>query len=237
MIGTLRLLLLCGHLDDSVIAVGGIIQKVKQAGGRVDVVCFGNGDEGYSDVSKKDLIVDIFKGEAERAHRILGVDSFTCHDYPDFAVQENRETYRLCIEAIRRFKPDVIMSHYWAEYFQHRAMARLACDSWWQAGWGAAAAELGKPWRARALYHFEIVHLLPEPTHIVDVSDTFSTKLEAFQAFESQLHQLGDNELGDLTAQIEARGRYYGSLIGVRYGEALKRSSYLPEAVASPDRL
>ena len=55
--------------------------------------------------------------------------SFTCHQYPDYGVQENRETYRLCIWAIRQHKPDIILGHYWAEYFQHRAMARLACDA------------------------------------------------------------------------------------------------------------
>lgn len=180
----MKILVLAGHLDDSVYAVGGIIANAAKAGGQVDVVCFGHSDEDFGDVGEKDTVVERMLARAEEAHRILGVSSFTCLHYPDYAVQENRETYRLCIESIRKHQPDIILSHYWAEYFQHRAMARLACDSWWQAGW-ACSADLGEPWSAKSLYHFEVIHPLPEPTDIVDVSDTFNLKIDALKCFES----------------------------------------------------
>ena len=38
-------------------------------------------------------------------------------------------------------------------------------------------------------------------------------------------------QAGSLTEQLECRARYYGSLIGVRYAEALQKSHYLPQAV------
>jgi LmbE family N-acetylglucosaminyl deacetylase len=178
------------------------------------------------------------------AHKILGVSDFVCFDYSDFAVQENRETYRLCIESIRKYQPDIILSHFWAEYFQHRAMARLACDSWWQAGW-SCSADLGAPWSARALYHFEIVHLLPNPTDIVDVSDTFARKMEAWSCFgcssdyvepvdegTEAVQRSYCTTTGSFTEQLECRARYYGSLIGVRYAEVLKKSDFIPRTVS-----
>ncbi|MHB9036620.1 MAG: PIG-L deacetylase family protein [Armatimonadota bacterium] len=223
----MKVLVLAGHLDDSILAVGGIISKVAKSGGTVDVVCFGHSDEDYDDISNKDAAVTRLVSEAERAHDVLGVNSFTCLHYPDYAVQENRETYRLCIESIRKYQPDIILSHYWAEYFQHRAMARLACDSWWQAGW-ACSADIGKPWTARALYHFEVIHPLPEPTDIVDVSDTFDLKIKALQCFQSGY---------SFTEQVECRARYLGSTIGVRYAEALRKSSFMPRAVLSVEEL
>ena len=187
-----NVLVLGGHLDDSVIAVGGIIRKFVNLGCKVTVVCFGNGDEAFTTVGEREKVVEKFKKEAVEAHQVLGVDDFQCLDVPDFAVQENRVTYRQCIEAIRRTQAEIILGHYWAEYFQHRAMARLSCDAWWQAGWNCSA-DLGEPWSARALYHFEVLHTLPNPTHIVDITDTFETKIEAWKKFKTAEEHLDQN--------------------------------------------
>lgn len=220
-----RVLVLAGHLDDSVIAVGGIIRKFVKRGARVSVVCFGNGDEAFTHVRDRGGVVEKFTAEALAAHRILGVTDFVCHDWPDFGVQENKESYRLCIAAVRRTRPDIILGHDWLEYFQHRAMARLASDSWWQAGW-ACSADLGRPWMAKALYHFEVLHSSPSPTHIVDITDTFETKLRAVKKFGST-----QALINRMVEQLEARARFRGSQIGVKYAEALTRSAYLPAPV------
>jgi len=61
----MKALVLAGHLDDSVIAVGGIIRKIVDAGGQVDVVCFGNSDEDFDDVSKRDTCVARITAQAD----------------------------------------------------------------------------------------------------------------------------------------------------------------------------
>ncbi|OHB57802.1 MAG: hypothetical protein A2Y12_17245 [Planctomycetes bacterium GWF2_42_9] len=220
-----KVLILAAHLDDSIIAVGGIIRKYVNNGCKVSVVCFGNGDEAFTKMSDKDTCVEIFKAEAVKAHKVLGVEDFECFNVPDFGVQDNRQTYRQCIGAIRRTRPDVIFGHYWLEYFQHRAMARLACDSWWQAGWDCSA-DLGKPWIAPAMYHFEVLQTMPEPTHIVDITDTFEAKLESWRQFVT-----AQDHLDQLSGQLEARARFHGSKIGVKYAEALTRSYFVPQKI------
>lgn len=222
------MLLLGGHLDDSVIAAGGIIRKLADSGCKVEVVCFGNGDEAFTNEGEKEEKARQFRAEASEAHEILGAASFKCLNVPDFAVQENRDAYRACMKEIRESRPEIILGHYWAEYFQHRAMARLSCDSWWQAGW-ECSADLGRPWSARALYHFEVLHDLPEPTHIIDVSDTFEHKIKAFEKFK-----VAGEHLGELSCQLEARAVYHGSKIGVKYAEVLKKSFFIPERVRDP---
>jgi LmbE family N-acetylglucosaminyl deacetylase len=218
-------LVLAGHLDDSIIAVGGILRKFVERGVRVAVVCFGNGDEAFTAGRDRAEVARQFLANAVAAHKVLGIDDFVCHDWPDYGVQENRESYRLCMAAIRRTRPDVILGHDWLEYFQHRAMARLACDSWWQAGWDSSA-DLGQPWKARALYHFEVLQSMSAPTHIVDVSEAFPRKLEAWAKFVvAQAH------LDQLPEQMEARARFRGSQIGVKYAEALTRSAFVPAPV------
>lgn len=239
----MKALVLGAHLDDSVIALGGILRKMANAGCEVNVVCFGHSDEDFADIADKDTAAERITAQAVTAHKILGVNSFECFQYPDYAVQENRETYRLCIESIRKYEPDILFAHSWNEYFQHRVMARLSCDSWWQAGW-SCSADLGPPWFARSLYHFEVIQLLSEPSDIVDISDTFEAKMAAWQCFQSSSDLLtaksADEEsvrrnygstMGSLTEQLETRARYYGSLISVRYAEVLKRSDFLPRRV------
>jgi hypothetical protein len=94
------------------------------------------------------------------------------------------------------------------------------------------------------MYHFEVIQLLPEPSDIVDITDTFGAKMAAWKCFQSSAEYLdkageGDeavrrnygSTMGSLTEQLETRARYYGSLIGVRYAEALKRSDFLPRPV------
>jgi LmbE family N-acetylglucosaminyl deacetylase len=223
-----KILVLGGHLDDSIIAVGGLIRKLVSQGCPVSVVCFGNGDEAFTDVAQREDSPAKFREEAIEAHRVLGVEDFVCLDVPDFAVQANRETYRQCIGAIRRVRPDIILGHDWLEYFQHRAMARLTCDSWWQAGW-ECSADLGQPWAAPAMYHFEVLHTMPEPTHLVDITDTFKAKLAAWREFKT-----AQDHLDELSTQMEARARFHGSKIGVQYAEALTRSHFIPQAVVNP---
>lgn len=223
-----RILVLGGHLDDSVLAIGALIKKFSTAGHPVSVVCFGCGDEGFATLAERATVKERFYQEALAAHRVLGVEDFVCHNRSDFEVDANKENYRLCMQAIRRVRPDIIFGHYWLEYFQHRGMARMTCDTWFQSGW-ACSADLGEPWAARAMYHFEVLQTLPEPTHIVDVSDTFQAKLDAWAEFKT-----GQEHLGAEFDRMEARARFYGSRIGVKYAEALTRSYFIPQAVSNP---
>jgi LmbE family N-acetylglucosaminyl deacetylase len=221
-------LVLGGHLDDSVIAVGGIIKKLTDSKIQVSVTCFGNGDEATEKKSQTpEEIKRVFGAEAVEAHKVLGVTDFKCHDLPDFGIQESRENYRVCIGEIRRVKPEIIFGHYWAEYFQHRAMARMTSDAWWQAGW-LCSADLGAPWAAKAFYHFEVVNDLPEVTHIVDVTDTFDAKIESWKKFKT-----AEKHLDKMVDQLTARARFHGSKIGVKYAEVLKKSAFVPENISS----
>ncbi|MFA6815045.1 MAG: PIG-L family deacetylase [Lentisphaeria bacterium] len=219
-------LVIAAHLDDSIIAVGGILSKFVKNGYRVNVVCFGNGDEGFTTPDGRERAIIKFKSEGVEAHKLLGVSNFECFDVPDFGVHKNRDDYRQCIRSIRKYKPAIIIGHYWAEYFQHHEMASQARDAWFQAGWNCSA-DLGEPWTADKYYHYEVLQDLPEPTHLVDISDTFEDKIESFKRFTT-----AEEHLGSLAEQLRARARYHGSKIGVKYAEALKQSFFTPQKIA-----
>ena len=227
-----RALVLGAHLDDSVIAMGGTIAKLVKAGIRVDVFCFGNGDEAYTVPGDSDNAVRRFTRDAVKAHEILGCASFECYNVPDFAVMANREFYQQCIRVIRQYKPDIIFSHWWNEYFQHHGMATLSRDAWNQAGWACSADFGTEPHQAEKFYHFEVNDPLPDPSCIVDITDTFETKMAAWMCFED-----AHDHLGELDSALEARARYHGSRINVKYGEPFRQDFYIPGAVKNVDKL
>lgn len=69
-------LIIAAHLDDAVIAVGGIIGKLVKNGCQVNVVCFGNGDEAFTVPDGREAAIIKFKKEAEEAYKLLGVRCF-----------------------------------------------------------------------------------------------------------------------------------------------------------------
>lgn len=227
-----KVLVLGAHLDDSVIAMGGTIAKLVKSGVQVDVFCFGNGDEAYTTPGGSAAAVKRFKRDAILAHEKLGVASFECYDVPDFGVDATREFYQQCIRVIRQHKPDVIFAHWWNEYFQHHGMATISRDAWNQAAW-ACSADLGvTPHRAAKYFHFEVNDPLPEPTHIIDISETFADKMAAWMCFID-----AHDHLGELDNALETRARYHGSRVGVHYGEPFRQSFYLLETIHTAEEL
>ena len=79
-----------------------------------------------------------------------------------------------------------------------------------------------------------------EPSFIVDVTSTWQNKLEALEAYSSQLHQPGSSRDEPLTkvaspefrAAVVGRAQHYGLAVGAAYGEPFW--SRLPLAVADP---
>ncbi|MFA6931608.1 MAG: PIG-L family deacetylase [Lentisphaeria bacterium] len=224
-----KILILGAHLDDSVIAMGGTIRKLVKSGCEVSVFCFGNGDEAYTVPGGSAEAVRRFKQAAEKAHAILGVKTLECVDVGDFEVGATAPFYRQCIGAIRKFQPEVIFGHFKAEYFQHHDMAQMSTDAWNQARWNCTADYGTQPWAAKRYFHFEVNDLLPQPSHLVDISDEFSLKMAATSAYDQE-----GGHLDDWSDEMEARARYYGSRIKVKYAEAFQQSFYLPLKVSDP---
>jgi len=218
-----KVLILGAHLDDSIIAMGGTIAKLAAAGAEVNVFCFGNGDEAYTAPGGQAAAVRRFKEGAAAAHRIVGARGIECVDVGDFEVDATAPFYRQCIGAIRKYRPDVIFGHWPAEYFQHYGMARMSIDAWNQARWNCTADFGVEPWTVERYYHFEVNDLLPQPSHLVDVSEFFERKMEAMACYDAE-----GGHLDDWQDEMRARARYYGSRIGVKYAEAFKQSFYLP---------
>ena len=220
-----RALIICAHDDDEVIGPGGTIRKLTDSGVEVTTLLFATGNEGYQVLEQKDTIIERRKTERAVAQKILGtVHCITC-DYPDFSNLENENVYRKIMQVVRQVRPCVVFSHLQTDYLAHRTLSKIVPEAIWQAGW-QCSLELGEPWSVNRIFLFAILEFIARPSHIVDITDTFDKKLEAMKAYRSQ-HQVVSGILG----QIEARALAYGSMAGVKYGEAFMRSQSVPIVV------
>lgn len=223
-----RALVICAHDDDEVIGMGGTIRKLANAGVEVTTVVFATGNEGYASLAAKDTIVAQRVKERERAQLILGTGHCIAHRYRDFENFDREEVYREIMRAVRLARPEAVFSHLPTDYLAHRTLAQVVPEAVWQAGW-RCSMELGEPWRVERIYLFPILELAPKPSHVVDITGTFKAKLEAMRAYVSQ-----QAVVSGILDQIEAKARAYGSLIGVKYGEAFVRSQAIPINVPEP---
>lgn len=220
-----RILLLCAHPDDDAIALGGTIRKFADQGAEITEVVFATGNEGYSRMKDKNRIVKIRAEERKNAGKILGITRYETFDYTDYGIPADETTYKLVIKMIRKYRPDIIFTHYVLDYLSHKSLATIVPEAWWQAGW-EASLDLGKPWKAKSLYFFEVLQPLPQISHIVDISDTFPVKIEALKHYQSQ-HKV----VPAMMESVEALAKLRGSTVGVKYGEAFLCSNFIPQKV------
>ena len=223
----MRVLVVCAHDDDEVIACGGIIRKLADRGAEVVTMIFAVGNEGYQRLKMRDTIVARRVRERGKAQAILGTSRYITDQYRDFANLDGEDVYRKIMRAVREVRPHLVFGHLPTDYLAHRTLAKVTPEAVWQASW-VCSLDLGKPWTVNRLYLFPILELLPKPSHVVDISDTFDAKLAALRAYASQ-HVV----VPGLLDQVKAKARVYGSLIGVKYGEAFMRSQAIPIPVAN----
>jgi LmbE family N-acetylglucosaminyl deacetylase len=223
-----RALAICAHDDDEVIALGGTIRLLADAGVRITTVVLAIGNEGYSRLSDRDQIVKVRRVERKNAQRILGTAECIPLDHHDFENLDTELVFSTIIRAVRAVRPQVVFSHLPTDYIAHRTLARVAPEAIWQAGW-VCSLELGAPWKVDRLFQFSVLDLIGKPSHIVDITQVLQIKLEAMRQYISQ-----QAVVPGILDQIMAKARAYGSLIGVQYGEAFMRSYFIPMALADP---
>jgi len=227
----MNVLVFCAHADDEVIALGGTLRKLADAGARIRRVMFSDGAEGYTRAEDKDTIVETRAHETARACEILGIgEAFNLH-LLDWNLKVDNAAYRAVIRHIREFEPDVVFTHSRADYNDHIAVGDVVTEAWFHAAIPCAMAE-GPVWKLAPLYEFEVLQAIDHPSAIVDITDTYDAKVEAMKIYASQ-HDL----VGGVFQMMEGRALERGALIGVKYGEAIRRSTYRPRAIRDVDTL
>ncbi len=211
------------HPDDLELACGGTIAKLVRQEKKVALCELTQGElstRGTKEIRAK---------EAQQAGNILGAVTRRNLHIPDGNVEVNKKNMLKIITLIRELRPALLIIPYGVErHPDHVHTSELCREAWYYSGLEKIKTRLnGKVQeRLRPHHYFEFMQWMEfEPTFIVDISDTFDLKMKSVRAHASQFFNPESKESEtrlsrpDFLEVIETRCRYFGSKIGVKYGE------------------
>jgi len=220
----LDILAIVAHPDDLELAGSGTVVKAIRAGKKVGILDLTRGEMSTRGTA------EIRAAEAARATEIMGLHVRENAELPDGFIADTREQQLAIIPFIRKYRPDIVIANALEDrHPDHGAAAALTARACFLSGLSALKTESSdgsnSAWRPRAVYHM-IQDRYLKPDFVVDISDTWGTKLEAIRAFSSQFFT-GEKDdqpqtpisTPDFMKFLEARAREMGRLIFVEYGE------------------
>lgn len=222
-------LLIGAHPDDAELTCAGSIIKLTREGKKVVVVDCTRGELGSRGTP------EIREKEARRATEILGVRNRLNLGMQDGNIEVSKENILKIIEVIRRFRPNIIITHpHFERHPDHEAVNALVRNALFKAGLVKIETryegEIQKVYRTKKVFYFLQSYEFPNgrPSFYVDVSDVYEEKIRAVTAFSSQVYVPGMYEKEPPTwlsselfmKQFIARDSYFGRLIGAEYAEA-----------------
>ncbi|HEX4704298.1 MAG TPA: bacillithiol biosynthesis deacetylase BshB1 [Pseudonocardiaceae bacterium] len=206
------------HPDDAELGCGATLALAAESGLRVAV----------ADLTAGEMATNGTPGqrfrERDEASAALGLCDRVCLGLPDGDIGTSARDRIVVLDAIREFRPQVVIAPQTApdRHPDHSAAGRLVHDACFLAG-VAKLGTRGPAHRPRAVYHYS-VHTSFTPTFVLDVTSAWQRKLRAIRAYGSQF---GPEAPAGSTALagpgfldvLEAKGRYFGAMIGAAWGE------------------
>lgn len=220
----LDILVLPVHPDDAELGCSGTIVKEIALGKKVGIVDLTRGELGTRGSA------EIRDQESAASAKILGLAVRDNLGLADGFFENNKPHQLKVIEAIRRFRPEIVITNaYHDRHPDHGRASDLVEDSAFLSGLRKIETyydgEKQQEWRPKLVLHF-IQDNYIKPDILVDVTDYWDKKLESIHAFGSQFYNPEwENEpqtyisSPEFIQVIEARAREYGKSIGVKFAE------------------
>ena len=191
-----RVLVVMAHPDDCDFGAGGTIAQWTARGIEVSYCIITNGDQGGEESGiPLEEMAKVRQKEQRDAGAALGVSEITYLNYRDGWLMPSIELRKEIVKAIRIAKPDrmVVQSpernweRIYASHPDHLAAGETAIQAVYPDARNPFAftdlKEAGlEPWRVREVW----ITGSPTPNHFVDITDTFSKKMDALHAHASQ---------------------------------------------------
>lgn len=123
-----RLLVLGAHPDDAEFHAGGLVTFYREFGHEVKIVSVTDGSAGHHEFPRAELAA-IRSIEAAASGAVVGA-AYDVWDFPDGELQPTLEVRRRIIAEIRRFAPDLVLTHRLNDYHpDHRAVSQAVQDA------------------------------------------------------------------------------------------------------------
>ncbi|MBI4874716.1 MAG: bacillithiol biosynthesis deacetylase BshB1 [Acidobacteria bacterium] len=213
----LDILAIAAHPDDIEQTCGGTLIKAAEMGYRTGALDLTAGDMGTRGTPE----TRIAESEAAARHLLLAWRGNL--RLPD-ARLENTLAVRLSLAVeIRRLRPRVVVLPYWeGRHPDHYRAGEIGYEACFLAGLRKidSSTEPHRPFKI--VYSSIYAHVTP--SFVVDVTAQFERRMQALLAYESQYGERAEGGAlfpseAEIRERLAAVARFYGNLIGTRYGE------------------
>ena len=213
----LDLLAVAAHPDDVEQTCGGTMIKAAETGYRTGVLDLTAGDMGTRGTPEQRL------EEAQTAARLMLVNWRGNMHFPDARLQNDISARMSLAMKIRELKPRAVILPYWqARHPDHYRAGELAYEACFLAGL-KKLDDYSEPHRPEKVIYSSL-YANVTPSFVVDISAQFERRMAALLSYVSQY---GSQEEGaglfprelEIRERHTAIARFYGNLIGAKYGE------------------
>lgn len=214
---SLDLLAIAAHPDDVEQTCGGTLIRMAEMGYRTGVLDLTAGDMGTRGTPGERMA----EARVAAAHLLARWrDNLRLPD----ARLENVLSARMTLAVrIRELRPRIVIVPYWeARHPDHYRAAELAYEACFLAGL-KKLDEYSEPHRPfKVIYASSYANVTP--SFVVDISAQFERRMQALLSYRSQYGDSGEGaglfpHEQEIRERLASVARFYGNLIGVRYGE------------------
>jgi N-acetylglucosamine malate deacetylase 1 len=212
-------LLFGAHPDDVEWGAGGIALLLRDAGISFAIVDLTNGEMGSRGTLEQRQVEAASAAELLRASR-------EALNLPDCGLVDSPENRRIVARAIRRHRPGLVIAPFWEDRHPDHAAAGLMVRNS-QLYCALKKLDDPNPPHKPHAFLFYPLHKFERATFVVDTTKVFQLKLDLLRIHSSQFSKTAEEfgviaqGIGDYLFGLESRDRYFGSLAGARFGEAL----------------
>jgi bacillithiol biosynthesis deacetylase BshB1 len=216
------------HPDDVELFSGGTVHRMNMLGHTSAIVDLTRGELGTRGTPAGR------RREALDAARILGVETRENLDLPDGNIENNVDERVKVVTVLREYRPTIVLAPPpVARHPDHARAAELIRDACYLAGLAKIDTGQERFVPRKVLHYYE--HLFSDvPDIVVDITESFGEKMSAIRAHKSQFYRPKQHgpqtylSRKEYLEEVEARSRFFGSLIGVKYGEPFKVEGPVP---------
>jgi len=213
----LDILAIAAHPDDVEQTCGGTLIRMAEAGYRTGVLDLTAGDMGTRGTP------EIRLKESDAAGRRMLLAWRGNLRLPD-ARLENTVSVRMTLAAeVRNLRPRVVILPYWeARHPDHYRASEIGFEACFLAGLKKLDEEIPPHRPQKILYSSLYANVTP--SFVVDISAQFEHRMAALFCYQSQYGDAAEGshlfpQQPEIRERLSAIARFYGNLIGVKYGE------------------
>jgi bacillithiol biosynthesis deacetylase BshB1 len=213
----LDILAIAAHPDDVEQTCGGTLIRMAEKGYRAGVLDLTAGDMGTRGTPE----LRIEESEVAAGHMLLKWRGNM--RMPDARLENNLTARMTLAVKLRELRPRVVILPYWeGRHPDHYTASRLGYEACFLAGL-KKLEEYSEPHRPFKILYSSI-YANVTPSFVVDISAQFERRMAALLSYGSQYGALEEGaglfpDEKEIRERLGSVARFYGNLIGVRYGE------------------